>query len=234
MTSAKYHKVYNRARPSIDPAEPSRKSSCFGKRVHRRRARGSRKFEAAGPRESQRLRTALAGRSDAAARDSTGHQNVIGNDRQPSRDVPIVWTASGGEPPQQPEVSQRDPSSDVVRDRPSILPRGRRFKSCPRYHRWPGTLSQASCFFRLFRPPCVPECVRRRPGSPGATRGSGRRPCSLPTDPSRDDVRAGVAQAPRRETRSGRLMDAWLEVQDLPELYKRACRLTPASCRLEV
>jgi len=135
MTSAKYHKVYNRARPSIDPAEPSRKGSCFGKRAHRRRARGSRKFEAAGPRESQRLRTALAGRSDAAARDSTGHQNVIGNDRQPSRDVPIVWTASGGEPRQQPEVSQRDPSSDVVRDRPSILPRGRRFKSCPRYQK---------------------------------------------------------------------------------------------------
>ena len=68
-----------------------------------------------------------------AWRDSTGHQKVIGNGRQLFRDVPIPWKPSDEEPPHQSEVSQRDPRCEVDRDRPPILSRGRRFKSCPRY-----------------------------------------------------------------------------------------------------
>ncbi len=69
--------------------------------------------------------------------DLNGHRKVIGNDGQTLQRVPIELEASDEEPPQQPEVLQRDPKFEVVRDRSSILPRGRRFKSCPRYSSGP-------------------------------------------------------------------------------------------------
>jgi hypothetical protein len=85
--------------------------------------------------------------------DSTRHRKVIRNDRQTSRDVPIQLEVSDGESPQEPEVFQGDPRVGVVRERPLITSRGRRFKSCPHYkekrqvragfRRDPGT---ASCF----------------------------------------------------------------------------------------
>ncbi len=55
-----------------------------------------------------------------------------------SQVVPIQLKPSDGEPPQQSEVFQGDPRVEVVRDRPSISSRGRRFKSCPRYKESPG------------------------------------------------------------------------------------------------
>lgn len=63
-------------------------------------------------------------------RDWKRHRNVIRNDRRTSRDVPIQFEASDGEPPQQPEVFQGNPRVEVVRDRPLITSRGFRFKSC--------------------------------------------------------------------------------------------------------
>ena len=69
--------------------------------------------------------------------DSSGHRLVIRNDGQTSRDVPIQLGASDGESPQEPEVFQGDPRVAVVRDRPLITSRGRRFKSCPRYKEKP-------------------------------------------------------------------------------------------------
>jgi hypothetical protein len=82
-----------------------------------------------------RVDTVGPGRRGSACRrsDSTRHRKVIGNDGQPFQDVPIQLEPSTGEPPRQSEVLQGDPSPHVVRDRPPILPRGRGFKSCPRY-----------------------------------------------------------------------------------------------------
>ena len=50
-------------------------------------------------------------------------QKLIGNDGQASRDVPIVLTLSDGEPPQQPEVFQRDPMFEIAGSGTPILPR---------------------------------------------------------------------------------------------------------------
>jgi len=61
--------------------------------------------------------------------DSTRHRKVIRNARQLFQGVPIQLGPASEEPPQEPEVSQGDPSSEVVQDRPPILPRGFRFKS---------------------------------------------------------------------------------------------------------
>jgi hypothetical protein len=66
--------------------------------------------------------------------DATRHRKVIRNDGQRLRGVPIQLNPSDGESPHQPEVSHGDLSSDVVRHWPPISSRGRRFKSCPRYH----------------------------------------------------------------------------------------------------